>query len=170
MRIRVNVGPDGETEVEAICLLEDLWCDYQFFKAKGDEAARASTKATDALLVKRYHRAALLLLVAYFESVIDHWLLGMLSKNKLDKLSLEKKIAAIQLRLTTTCTGPEINPAKQLRNKLVHLKPGVDGELYDEITGSLLEQAEESINAWFSVVESTLKLTRHPVTTRNSSR
>ena len=63
---------------------------------------------------------------------------------------------------------PQVADAKRLRNTLVHLKPGSDGELYDKITQEVVDTTEASVSAWLSDVERLLGLQRHPDTEHES--
>ena len=166
MEIRVTIAPDGKTTIESISVLEDLWHDYLFFKSRAAELDQPSATLTDGLLLKRYYRAALLALVCYFEGVLNRWLEQLLAPaewRQVERQCIEQKVELVQ-SLTPSVKGraPDIGSAKKLRNTLVHLKPGVDGELYDRINRQLLDDTEGQVLSWFAAVETSTKLERHP--------
>jgi hypothetical protein len=167
MQMRIVVSPDGQTRVETLSTLEDLWHDFLFFKLRGEECDQAFSE-TDRLTAKRYRRAALLTIIFYFEGVLNRWLRLLLSPEDWqseERKSLEKKVDLVHTRLPEGVQSkPDIREAKRLRNMLAHLKPGVDIELYESITGELLEETESAIVAWLGEVETSLKLERHPDT------
>ena len=171
MEIRVTVRRDGDVKIESISALEDLWHDFQFFQEKGNELEHIGTP-NDALLAKRYRRAALLALVFYFEGVLNRWLQCVLSVaewRRVERWPLTSKIDTIHSRLPRGhITKPNIGAARLLRNNLAHLKPGVDGNVYDGISGEILEETASSITAWLSAIETELNLERHPDTRSES--
>jgi hypothetical protein len=172
MQIRVTVAPDGKTQVETISALEDLWHDHLFFRLRGSELDQPSATPTDRLVAKRYYRAALLTLVCYFEGVLNRWLkqlLGQSDWRKAERQRIEKKVDLIQSRSSgVQGCAPDIGGAKKLRNMLVHLKPGADGDLYDKINRELLQDAHKQIDAWLTEVGASLQLRRHPDTRAES--
>jgi hypothetical protein len=172
MEIRVTIGGDGNAKVETMSALEDLWHDFQFFKGQALECDEPTRTPMDHLIAKRYRRAALMALIVYLEGVLNHWLGSLLSESdlsKIDRKPLEVKIAAIQKHLNLgTGSRPAFVEARRLRNLLVHLKPGADGELYDKITQELLDSTEASVSEWLTDVERLLGVQRHPNTEAES--
>ena len=172
MEIRVTIAPDGKTQIESISALEDLWHDYMFFRSRAVESDQPSGTLTDALLAKRYYRAALLSLICYFEGVLNRWLeqlLGETDWRHVERKCIEKKVEIIGSRVASVESSLDICTAKKLRNTLVHLKPGSDGELYDKIDLGLLDETEKQVTRWLTSVEASIGLTRHP-DTRDASR
>lgn len=173
MEIRVSIGLDGHISIESISMLEDLWHDYRYFRARADVLDQEWTP-TGHLVAKRYSRAALLILMCYFEGVVNHWLKELLSADEWRRIEashehLHVKVDRVQERLLTSTEGrPNIRKAKDLRNDLAHLKPGSDGRLYDQVCLELLEHNESTITKWFDAVEESLKLKRHPDTRQES--
>ena len=171
MEIRVTIR-DGNARVETISALEDLWHDFEFFRERAIEFDDPTGTPTDLLIAKRYRRAALLSLLIYVEGVINRWLASLLPEAEwvaIERKHLEFKMDAIQRRLPTGAESrPEVTEAKTLRNTLVHLKPGADGELYDKITQQFLNETERNVSAWLNEVERLLGLERHPNTEEES--
>ena len=166
MEIRITIPPDGrDVTVETISMLEDLWHDFQFFKFEGKRLLDGVSSPNNLLLVKRFHRAALLLLMFYLEGVINGWLKRLLSKAEfgtIEKKCLELKIAAIQAH--TGCSqvaAPAVAEAKKIRNSLAHLKPGSDGSLYDSINEAFLTSTEDTIVAFLTSMSKILKMLPH---------
>src|SRR5262249_11730996 len=157
MMMRFTVAVDGRTQVETISALEDLWHDFQFFKLRSSELDLSANSPADHLIAKRYRRVALLALVFYFEGVFDRWPKQLPPEAdwiKKERQCMEKKVKEIQSRLPEGGTAkPEIADAKEIRDMLAHLKPGVDARLYDEITSELLDKTEASVTVWLNFVE-----------------
>jgi len=172
MEIRVTVAPDGKTEIESISALEDLWHDYLFFRSRAKELDQPSCTTTDGLDSKRYYRAALLALVCYFEGVLNRWLQHLLGEAEwrgVERQCIEKKVDLVDSRAAHGGGPvPDIAAAKGLRNTLVHLKPGADGEVYDKINRELLDETEEQVTRWLTAVEASTQLRRHPDTRAES--
>jgi hypothetical protein len=172
MEIRVTIGEGGNPTIESISALEDLWHDFEFFKKRAVELDGQTKTPTDRLIAKRNRRVALLSLLVYFEGVLNRWLSEMLPAPEwlaIERKCVELKVEAIQQRLPSAPGSmPEIAEAKKLRNTLVHLKPGADGEIYDKITLQLLETTETSVSVWLSHVERLLGVERHPNTEAES--
>ena len=59
----------------------------------------------------------------------------------------------------------DIRHAKDLRNRIVHLKPGDDGAIYDQLSSTFLEESGNEVTRWLSAVESSIRIPRHPDTT-----
>lgn len=174
MKIRVTVEPDGQSLVESISALEDLWHDFTYFEQQADKLDQGTAPPTDLLVAKRYRRAALLSLLCYLEGVINNWLKQIQPEEwrrlKDSRESLESKVERIQALLPRGAgIPPDIRRAKKLRHTLVHLKPGFDEELYDGITAELLAEAKTNISNWLRTVETILSLKRHPDTRQESA-
>ena len=174
MEIRITIPNDGkDIEFETISILEDIWHDFQYFKSKSVHLQQQSLTASDKFVVKRYQRAALLMLVFYFEGVLNHWLKQLLSdkewlKNEYEPL--KSKIDTIQkyvgLNYQATINIAEV---KKIRNTIAHLKPGGDLDLYDKIDGRLLDSSEKSIVDWLISMEEQHGIRgRHPNTESES--
>jgi hypothetical protein len=73
LEIRVVIPPGGNPTVWAINLREDLLHDYVFFRKRAKKFDENDPKTI--FLQKRYLRAALLLLFAYTEAVVNGWIL-----------------------------------------------------------------------------------------------
>lgn len=176
MEIQILFSPSGKVRIETVSILEDLWHDFQFFKSQAANLEQATAPPQDALLVvKRYRRAALLMLVFYFEGVLNHWLKHLLGEP--DWLAFEKKgpplgqkVKCIEERLAPQLgASVDIGEAKSLRDDLAHLKPGGDLKLFETMTESLLVETEKAITDWLNEVESRIGIERHP-DTREASR
>jgi len=165
MEMRVDIAPNGRVAVETISALEDLWHDFEYFRNRANELDDSASSPTDQLIAKRYRRAALLMLLIYFEGVLNQWLQHLLPTRewlRSERNCLELKIDAIQQRFPRVPGSPlDVKEAKRLRNMLVHLKPGSDGELYDKITQDLLCTAERDVSVWLIDAERQLGLKRH---------
>ena len=56
MEIRVTIN-GGHARVETISALEDLWHDFEFFKAEASRFDQPDASANDRLTAKRHQRA-----------------------------------------------------------------------------------------------------------------
>src|ERR1700733_6305799 len=157
-QIKVTVDKKGNATILAMNILEDLLHDFQYFlkEAKAHSAATPETM----FLHKRFHSAALLILFAYTEGVTNRWLSATLEQRndgakfkKLQSDSLDKKVAPLS-DLAPAVTKPNLGTAKNVRNLLVHFKPGRDGEAFDAVTLPLVEEAAETIEDWMKEMES----------------
>ena len=178
MQIEVLISPSGEeVRILSVSILEDLWHDFQFFKSQAARLEQPSASPDGQFLVKRYRRAALLLLVFYFEGVVNHWLKHLLGEpawlameKEKKRMPLTRKVQCIEENLATKLeTSLDINEAKSVRNALAHLKPGDDLKLFESITEDLLVETEMAITSWLTEVEGKIGVERHP-DTREASR
>jgi len=173
VEIRILISPSGDATIETVSILEDLWHDYEFFKRQAANLEQRPTAPDELFLVKRYRRAALLMLIFYFEGVVNQWLKHLLSEPEwltMEKRPLEKKVRCIEERVTSQPnTSVDINEAKSIRNALAHLKPGGDLKLFEAVTESLLAESEKAIASWLTEVEGRIGKERHP-NTREASR
>jgi hypothetical protein len=163
MEITVTIPPDGgPITVETISILEDLWHDYQFFRCRANALDCPGSKPGDRLVAKRFRRAALLMLHFYREGVANRWLKGLRHDSERSAIEKQRLIAAVKSKLSA------VDKLKKLRNDIVHLKPGNDLKLYDEITDELLGETEARITAWLDEVEVLIGVERHPNTREES--
>jgi hypothetical protein len=173
VQIRILISPSGDSQIETVSILEDLWHDYEFFKSQAANLEQQPTSPDELFLVKRYRRAALLMLVFYLEGVVNQWLKHLLGEPEwlsLERKPLEKKIRCIEERLTPRLnTGVDISEAKSIRDALAHLKPGGDLKLFEAVTETLLAESERAIASWLTEVEGRIGKERHP-NTREASR
>ena len=171
MEIQILFSPSGdEVRVETVSILEDLWHDFQFFKSQAANLEQSTVPPGALLLVKRYRRTALLMLVFYFEGVLNHWLKHLLGESAWLEMErkrppLGRKVKCIEERLGSQLGASlDIDKAKRVRDALAHLKPGGDLKLFEAITGSLLVETEMAISGWLNEVESRIGIERHPNT------
>jgi hypothetical protein len=164
MEITLTIPPNGQSiAVETISILEDLWHDYQFFRGQASMLDCPGFKPGDRLVAKRFRRAALLMLHSYREGVANRWLRGLRQDSERSTIERKRLIAAVKARTAAA------DRLKNIRDDIVHLTPGNDLKLYDEITDELLGEAEASITAWLDEVEVLIGVERHP-NTREESR
>jgi hypothetical protein len=173
VEIQILISPSGDSKIETVSILEDLWHDYEFFKSQAAILEQRPTTPDELFLVKRYRRAALLMLVFYFEGVVNQWLKHLLGEPEwltLERKPLEKKIRCIEERLTPRPnTRVDIKEAKGIRDAFAHLKPGGDLKLFEAVTESLLAESEKVIASWLTEIEGRIGKERHP-NTREASR
>ncbi|HYJ84827.1 MAG TPA: hypothetical protein VEW46_02065 [Pyrinomonadaceae bacterium] len=171
MEFSILISPDGE-EIKTISILEDYWHDYLYFK----EQANLALKEDSQLKNRRYSRAALLVLMAYLEGVVNQWSISILEQDGKSESQIDAYIRKKWLHLKcddltkeASKKGSRVDDAnikrvKELRNDLAHLTPGKDAELFEEITESILTEAEEVIIPWLDAVGTLIGKERHPDT------
>lgn len=173
MEIEVLIYPSGDFKVKTVSILEDMWHDYEFFKSQAADLEKRPATPDEMFLVKRYQRAAVLMLVFYFEGVVNHWLKHLLGEPgwlAVERKPLEKKVQCIEESLTPQAsTSVDISEAKSIRNALAHLKPGGDLKLFEAVTENLLAESEKAIVSWLLEMEKRIGKERHP-DTREASR
>lgn len=173
MEIEIQCAPSGDVTVKTVSVLEDLWHDYEFFKRRAAKLEQGPPAPDELFLVKRYRRAALLMLVFYFEGVVNQWLKQLLGEPEwlaMERRPLEKKVRCIEESVTPRPgTSLAFDEAKSIRDALAHLKPGGDLLLFEAITDSLLTESEKVMASWTTKIEERLGKERHP-NTREASR
>jgi hypothetical protein len=168
VQIRLLISPTGDTSVETVSIIEDLWHDYQFFKSQAADIEISPVTPDGEFVVKRYRRAALLMLVFYFEGVLNRWLRGILAEPDwllMERKPIDKKVKCIEEKLAMLpAVGVDVSEAKGLRDAFAHLKPGGDLKLFEAVTKSLLEESEGAITRWLAEAEKVIGIERHPDT------
>lgn len=166
MEIHVTITPNGDSELVALNTREDLFQDYIYFL---NQAKATPDQHDSVLLHKRFLRAALLVLLAYMESVINAWLHDDLKKRgvlwlfkNLERTPLEGKMKMLCDAASATVKNPDFSEAKELRNLLVHFKPGNDGLAFDRLSLELVEKTYTEIDKWLTDMEKVLGVIRHP--------
>lgn len=173
MEIRILSDPQGNTRIETISALEDLWHDYVFFRDQAVELGKSASSATNQLIARRFSRAALLFLLCYFEGVVNSWLRETLGETIWllhERKPLDAKVRELKKQLASRPGKPKLKEPKKLRDMLAHLKPGDDGTVHDQINSQVLSAAEKQIVRWFTTVEEVSSLRRHPDTRAESRR
>lgn len=174
MEIRITIPPGGGSfRFETISILEDLWHDYQFFRDRALEIENTTQAPPgEQFIAKRYHRAALVMLVFYLEGVVNRWLQLFVESSEwaeIEKHRLTDKIKRLEKRTPRKPSArPRFTQAKRVRDALAHLKPGGDLEIYDKVNGKLLAETEATITAWLTEMEELLGVARHPNTQEES--
>jgi hypothetical protein len=175
MEIRITIDEHAAVEAEFVSILEDLHHDFEYFTRRA-ERLQTSLKATRRWFVaKRYERAALLALMSYLEGVVNQWLQSLLAPREWKvvqkKLALHEKCERLVQSISTgSRSALDIRTAKDLRNRIVHLRPGSDLAIYDELSVDLLRQTAENINVWLRMIEAATGFRRHPNTKEESDR
>jgi hypothetical protein len=151
--------------IHVACILSDLWDDYCYFR----KMAQETPFSTDRLLHKRYVRAALWTLFAYFEGVINRGVHSIDSDLDLEDTPLCTKIGRLRQEAKDRTRGNrkvaflDINAPKSLRNRIAHLKPTDDPlELVERLSdGSAFRDADRIIG-WLDAASRALRMDRHP--------
>ncbi|MBE7467765.1 MAG: hypothetical protein HS114_01315 [Anaerolineales bacterium] len=173
MELQIKIS-NSKIEIEAISIVEDLWLDYLFFKKQ----ALIALEENKSFLHKRYLRVTLLTLMSYFEAVVNNWCGNTLRENNksyaqiqdfLRNKALPDKCKFLINETASNTSSPNKGAwqeAKKLRNELVHLKPGKDRLIFENLSIELLFQAEKEIIEWLDKVGKLLGQERHPDTTK----
>lgn len=144
---------------------EDLLHDFGYFLGQAKEHSETGDTM---FLHKRFLRAALLLLFAYGESVVNGWMASPIILKKAGPRSLPRKrmclfekMRALNSVSSNRVSKKRLTVAKELRNLIVHFEPGCDGETYDRLSSKLVEEAAKDLDLWMSATESALNVKRH---------
>jgi hypothetical protein len=166
MLIQVTISPDGNTEHVVLNAREDLRHDCEFFIM---EAKKHAADGETQFLHQRFLRAALFLLFAYAESVVNGWLYRVLDSRGqasrfegLEMRSLDQKIDILNKAISAVGRKPNLAQAKRIRNLWVHTKPDSEVKAYEHLTLTTVEQAASELETWMSAMGSSLSLERYP--------
>ena len=72
-KIDVTIFHNGDMDILHASIYEELWKDYCTFKKRAAMQQEKGTKK-GTFLARRYYRAALLSLFAFFEGVLNNWI------------------------------------------------------------------------------------------------
>jgi hypothetical protein len=172
MELTIVIDSDGDSvEVKTISIVEDYWHDYLYFKAQADLALKEGSQLKN----RRYLRAALLMFTAYLEGVVNNWCISLqkrsgASKSTIDtflRKSLPDKCDFLTKEASKKVSGvsnPQMREVKRLRNSLVHLVPGKDADLFENVSEKILNNSESVIIPWLDAVGKIIGEERHPNT------
>ena len=177
LRITIEDKPNGSIEsvqILHVSILEDLWHDYLHFKKQA--------KSNSLFRQKRYLRAAILVLVAYLEGVVNRWYNNWLVDQGESDREIERRIRMTKIyskckQLTDQAVlkdpsikQPSLDKVKNLRNELAHLQVSRDFAIFDELTLAVLDDSEKKIVDWLDMVSKALGTERHPDTKESGER
>jgi hypothetical protein len=150
---------------------EELWKDYSTFKRR---ASVQTDKGTEKgrFLARRYERAALLSLYAFFEGVVDNWM-DKISQDQveyqgLEQVSLEEKCRHI-LRYCFFQTYTRASLDFSRLWEFVQRYERHDLLLLEYVDHTVLTDLEQDIDAYFHFVESMTDLKRFPPADRSTN-
>jgi hypothetical protein len=165
MNIQVLVHPDGTVEAHAASVLSDLWDDYCYFRKLSQEVPPSS----DLLVHKRYVRAALWTLFAYFEGVVNRWIAKIDKDFDINNEPLPRKIDRVRREIHRRSRGQrdlrsqEIRAAKSLRNRIAHLDPRDDQlDLVERLSNGSAFRDADRVVAWLKSASRVLRMECHP--------
>lgn len=162
-KINVTVFQNGDVDILQASVYEELWKDYRAFKSR---ALRYHEKgsAKGEFLARRYERAALLSLFAFFEGVVDRWLKEAAmtaEENKAAPACLTDKCRA----LTRTVTMPPFGGSACNTERLLTFTGRYeqsDVALLEHVDGAVLQDIEDEIDAYLSCIERLTGFARFP--------
>lgn len=156
--IRTVCKTSGEVEILTVSILEDLWHDYLHFKKKAIETAKDDSP----FIKRRYTRAAMVFLFAYFDAVVNSWweFYQLLSgKNKANKRkSFYNKFEYLNSLAKANISTVDVQKLKRIRNKVVHFEIGYDLFVFDEAGLTKLLESEKLVLRWIKEVGNKLNL------------
>lgn len=163
-KIDVTIFHNGDLHILRASIYEELWKDYSTFCQRASMQADKGT-AKGNFLARRYERAALLSLYAFFEGVVDAWL-GCISRDNaayegLESVDLEEKCCHIlRYCFSQTNTKAELDFSR-LWNFIKRYEQH-DLSLLEHIDRTILTDIEQDIDMYFHFVESMTCLQRFP--------
>ena len=123
------------------------------------EAKKHATEGEAQFMHQRFLRAALFLLFAYAESVVNGWLYRVLEKRNeksrfdaLEMRSLDQKMDVLHDAISTGGRKPNLTQAKRIRNLWVHTKPDSEVKAYEHLSVSTVEHAASELESWMSTM------------------
>jgi len=154
-------------QIIALNTREDLLNDFNFFI---DMAGLVKVNGLEGVYAQqRWLRAALLILFAYIEAVVNGWVYRVLESHKLiavfkrmERSPLEQKIEFLYDAFSARPTKLNIEDAKGLRNLFVHFTPHRDSEAFDKLTLETVKSAADHVDRWMNEMESITGMRRHP--------
>jgi len=165
--MKAVIAPDGGTTIHTIDLLEDLWFDYLTYRQQAEIAA----KRKDVLKIKQYLRGALFAFMPYITGVANRWCAQAWKKAALPDPGLASFLCDKSLpdkcEFLATQAGAENIPADALAvvsllaRDLANLRPGKELEVFESLSLTELQQAEDSILQWYDATGQKLGFPRH---------
>lgn len=160
--IRIRIADGGIVKQETVSILEDLFHDYEHFVDLITELKQNDSES-DVFLIKRYERTAFILLITYFEGVINRWLKSSLTEEQWKEISNKNTPTKID-RLIKNFRVEESDPIiaeRVIRNKLIHLDEKNNMQIYDQINLAFIKRTEQNINHWMEFMETRIGIPRH---------
>jgi hypothetical protein len=156
----------GNFEILVKNTREDLLHDFQYFLS---EARKNDPNVPESMFHHaRFLRAALLILFAYAEAVVNGWLHTLLEQREVGFLfgriqrdCMDKKIELLNELSLATVTRPNVKDAKEVRNLFVHFTPTREDEAFSRLSLSVVESSANDLFRWMTEMESTLNLKSH---------
>jgi len=156
----------GNFEILVKNTREDLLHDLQYFLG---EARNYDPNVPESMFHHaRFLRAALLILFAYAEAVVNGWLHTLLEQRnvgflfgRIQRDCLDKKIEVLNELSVATVKRPKVKNAKEVRNLFVHFTPTREDEAFSRLSLSVIESSANELFRWMTEMESTLNLKRH---------
>lgn len=167
-----RIDKEGNIHEFAISLLEDMWHDYLYFM----EQANHYKDGKSDFLTRRYLRVSLLTLIVYAEAVINRWCHIIKTKQneppeKIKEfirykplLAKSKYVTEEVIKIDPSVKGLQLFSVKELRNEMVHFKPGNDLRIFVGISMEVVKAAEQELTDWMGTIEASMHLNRHPNT------
>jgi len=166
MEIRVEIGTTGDQKWFALNTREDLLQDYNYFIEQAKTLV--GLDGENQLLQKRFLRAALLIVFAYAEAVTNTWLHEVLANRNVlwlfksvERARLEDKMRLLHEAISAATCVPDVKDAREVRNLLVHFKPGNDGDAFDRLSLEMVEKTFAEVDDWIRQMEKALNTVRH---------
>lgn len=163
-KIDVTIFKNGDMDILHASIYEELWKDYETFQKRAALQEAKKTKK-GRFLARRYYRAALLSLFAFFEGVLNNWVRVIISeRSEYDgtqrKGTLQKCDAVVEYCFFCSYTkrpGTFVSLYGYINRYEQH-----DLSLIEHIDGKTLSAIELSMDEFFCYVEAMTKLRRFP--------
>ena len=164
-QMQIVIGPDGTTTATTVDLLEDLWYDFLSFRRQADVAVRRK----DLLKTKQHQRAALFTLKPYLTGVANRWCANVLKtgldQDQIAHFLLEKSLAEkcdfLAKQVGETVPTDSLAMVCSLAAEFSNLTPDREPALFDALSSSELQAAEDKILSWYDVLATKLGFAKH---------
>lgn len=160
----VTIFHNGDIDILHASVYQELWKDYETFKQRSVRQREKNT-AKGNFLARRYERAALQALFAFFISVVDMWMMQIARHHKEYEESLGsalwEKCAAVQA-YAAACSRMEICYDSEDLQVYLQRYENHDLSLLEYVTYDMLCSIEEKMDIFLVLIEGGTGMKRFP--------
>ena len=162
-KIGVTVFQNGDVDILKASVYEELWKDYRAFKGR---AARYHEKnsAKGEFLARRYERAALLALFAFFEGVVDRWIKEVERETHIPMSMPDVLTDKCRLLSRRVCLPPFCGITCDMDRLLPFIEryEQPDVSMMEHVDGDILQDIEAAVDEYLSFIERSTGFSRFP--------
>lgn len=170
-KIGVTIFSNGDMDILQGSIYEELWNDYCTFKKRAIRQKEKDTPKGN-FLARRYERAALLALYAFFRGVLDNWIMQIIRRNNLytemQHADLSKKCSAV-LEYCFFCSYEKKEKDISRLKIFINRYEQSDLALLEHADYQVLMEMEQQIDEYLCFVEHATSLKRFPLPEQSTS-